>query len=71
MTTNPLKSPTQILEELIRFRAENVSNISMVIYPEALVELLNEKDNKIKSLEEELSLYKNNGETDSSLVNYA
>ena len=55
MTTKPLKSATEILEETIRFRAENVSHMTMHnIYPEAVVDILDEKDNKIKELEQEI-----------------
>jgi len=45
------KSATQILEELIYYRAEKLPDVTLTNFPEALTDLLNEKNNRIKELE--------------------
>ncbi len=48
-----LESATQKLEKLIRDRAETNSHMTMNIFAEALVDLLDEKDKEIEKLRQE------------------
>jgi len=52
--TKVTRSLTETLEKLIRDRAETLPDVGLTLFPEALVDLLDEKNNEIAKLRQEI-----------------